>query len=85
VYTVFVLKRFDEKFRHAPNAAVEISLFGDAVIGLIGLLLFGGTFAYIARQGRYKTVSSIILAALFGEIYATLPNVLYWGTLRHRC
>jgi hypothetical protein len=78
VYTVFVLKRFDEKFRHAPNAAVEISLFGDAITGWIGLLFFGGTFAYVARQGRYTTVSSIILAAVFGGIYATLPNVLNW-------
>lgn len=77
VYTVFVLKRFDEKFRNAPDAALEISLFGDAVIGFIALLLFGGTVAYYALRGREATTSSIIMAMLFGGIYASLPNVLY--------
>src|SRR5260370_89107 len=77
VYTVFVLKRFDEKFRHAPSVAVEISFFGDAVIGFIALLLFGGTVAFYARGGRQETARSVVVAALFGGIYATGPNVLY--------
>jgi hypothetical protein len=32
-YTVFVIKRVDEKFRYAPNAALELSSFGEAVVG----------------------------------------------------
>ena len=76
VYTVFVLNRLDEKFRYAPDAALEISLFGDAVIGFIAILAFGGSVAYYAQRGRQETASSIVVAALCGGIYASLPNVL---------
>ena len=84
VYTVFVLKRFDEKFRHAPDVALELALFGDAIIGFIGLLFFGGVLAYCVRKGRRVTIGSVIFAALFGGIYETLLDVLYWRQLRHR-
>jgi hypothetical protein len=83
-YGIFVLKRFDEKFRDAPGAALELSLFGDAVIGFIALLLFGGTVAYYALRGRQATASGIVLATLFGGIYASLPNVLYWWGIQAR-
>jgi hypothetical protein len=73
-----VLKLVDDKFKHAPSAALELAFFGDAILGFIGLLLFGGTLAYCARQGRNVTARSIVAAALFGGIYATLLNELYW-------
>src|ERR1017187_3946478 len=49
-YTVFVMERFDEKFRRAPGAAFELALFGDAVMALFGLLLFGGALALLTRR-----------------------------------
>ena len=52
-YTIFVMKRFDEKFRDAPSAAYELALFGDAIMALIGLLLFGGALALSARRTLY--------------------------------
>ena len=76
-YTVFVMKKFDGKFRDAPYAAVELSLFGDAVVAFIGLLLFGGT-VLLLRRHMPGTFTSIGLAALFGTIYPTLPNAVYW-------
>ena len=78
VYNVFVLGRFDEKFRHAPDAALELALFGDAIFGFIGLFVFGGVLAYCARHGRRVTARSIIVAAFFGGVYETLPDELYW-------
>jgi len=81
VYTVFVLKRFDDKFRHAPNAALELALFGDAIIGFIGLIFFGSVLAYCARKGRRVTTGSVIFAALFGGIYESLLDLLYWSRI----
>ncbi len=78
LYTIFVLNRFDAKFREAPNAAFEIDLFGDAAIALIGFLLFGSSLAYFGRRGRRVTTSSILTAALSGAVYATLPQFLHW-------
>ena len=77
LYTIFVIKSVDEKFRHAPEAALEMELFITSIIGFIGLLLFGSTLAYRARRGWQQTMMSIGLAALFGGIYAILPDALY--------
>jgi hypothetical protein len=76
-YTVYVMKKFDSKFRFAPDAAFELSLFGDAVVAFIGLLLFGATFTCYVRQAMHRT-GIIGLTALSGGIYATLPKALYW-------
>lgn len=81
VYTVFVLKRFDDKFRHAPDVALELALFGDAIIGFIGLFFFGSVLAYCARKGRRVTTGSVIFAALFGGMYESLLDVLYWSRI----
>jgi hypothetical protein len=35
-------------------------------------------FAYCARQERRVTTGSIVVAAMFGGMYETLPDVLYW-------
>jgi len=78
IYTVFGLKRFEEKFGYARDVALEISLFADAIVGFIALLLIGVTVAYNARRGKHGTASSIVVAALFGAVYTTLPSVLYW-------
>lgn len=82
VYNIFVLGRLDEKFRHTPNTALEIALFGDAIIGFIGLFFFGSVFAYCAGHGRRVTARSIIVAAFFGGIYETLPDQLYWWRVK---
>jgi hypothetical protein len=68
VYTVFVLNKFDSKFRYAPDVEFELSLFGDAVVALIGLFLFGAIIAFLTRQAAHGTVI-VLLAALFGGIY----------------
>ena len=48
--TVFVLKKFDSKFRYA----FELSLFGDAVVAFIGLVLFGATLVFILVRTRLE-------------------------------
>jgi hypothetical protein len=80
-YTVFVMRKFDSKFRYAPDVAFELSVFGDAVVAVIGLLLFGATLAFHTRQAMYGT-ALLWLAALFGVIYATLPKAFYWSNIR---
>ncbi len=82
-YDVFVAKNFDPKFRGAPTVDLELSLFGDAVFALLGLLIFGGTigcytvaFSTKVRPGAV----GICLPTLFGCLYMTLPWLLY---LRH--
>ena len=80
IYTVVILKRFDQKF--APKAALELSLFGDAVISLIGLIFFGSTLAYYARRSSRVTARSIVVAALSGAVYPTVLIVLYWGHIQ---
>jgi hypothetical protein len=78
VYTVFVLKKFDSKFQHAPDAAFERSLFGDSVVAFIGLLLFGATLAFYARQAT-QGPAPIHLVALSGGIFVTVPKAFYWS------
>src|SRR5260370_31014309 len=56
-YTIFAMKRFDEKFRHAPGAAFELALFGDAVIGFLGVLLFGAALAFVTRKNYSPRLS----------------------------
>ena len=51
-YTVVVIQRYDAKFRQAPEAALELALFGDAIIAPLGLMLFGGALALSKRKGR---------------------------------
>ena len=83
LYDVFVAKNFDPKFREAPTVALELSLFGDAVFGLLSLLLFGGTVVCytVAFSKKVRpTAIGICLPALFGCLYMTLPWLLY---LRH--
>jgi hypothetical protein len=69
-YTIFIKQQFDEKFREAPGAAYELSLFGDAVISILGVLLFGVT---VARRW------SICIGSVLGAVYSTVPNVFYWS------
>ena len=78
-YTIFVMKRFDEKFRHAPGAAFELALFGDAVFGILGVLLFGGALAFLTRKNYGPRLSGLYFASILGGFYSTLPNVLYWS------
>jgi hypothetical protein len=70
--------RFDEKFRYAPGAAFEISLVGVAVMGFLGALSFAGAVAFFTRRSLAPTGLGLGLASVFGGIYITLPEVLYW-------
>ena len=78
-YTIFVMKRFDEKFRDAPGAAFELALFGDAIIGFPVVLLFGGALAFFTRKNLVPKPSGLYIASILGGVYATLPDVLYWS------
>src|SRR5260370_28355660 len=78
-YTIFAMKRFDEKFRHAPGAAFELALFGDAVIGFLGVLLFGAALAFVTRKNYSPRLSGLYFASILDGFYTTLPNVLYWS------
>jgi hypothetical protein len=80
-YTIFVMKRFDEKFRQAPGAAFELALFGDAIICLLGVLLLGGSLAFFARKKLGPKQSGLYVAPILGVFYTTLPNVLYWSRI----
>jgi len=77
--TVFVMQRFDQKFRDAPGAAFELSLFGDAVIGMLGVLLFGSALALFRRKDLASAPRSIYIGSVLGGVYSTLPNVFYWS------
>jgi hypothetical protein len=75
-YTVVVMQRFDQKFRDAPEVALEISLFAEAVIGMIGVLLFGATLALFRGKDRALAPPSVYISVLMGGIYMILPNAV---------
>ena len=77
-YPIFIRQKFDDKFRQAPGAAFELSLFGDAVISLLGVLLFGVTVALLRRKELGPMRWSICIGSLLGAVYSTVPNVFYW-------
>jgi hypothetical protein len=77
LYTVFVLQRFDAKFRQAPGVALELSLFGDAIIAPLGLLLFGGALALSKRQGFYSMSLGVTVSAILGGTFVIMPDVIY--------
>lgn len=70
-YIVFVMERFDEKFRHAPDVAFELSLFGGAIIVLFGLLLFGGSLALSKRKAVHSIPLGVTVSAILGGLYVT--------------
>jgi hypothetical protein len=78
-YTVFIKQQFDEKFRQAPGAGYELSLFGDAAISILGMLLFGATIALLRRNELAPRRWSLCIASLLGAVYSTVPNVFYWS------
>jgi hypothetical protein len=76
-YTIFVMWRFDEKF--SAGAAFELALFGGAIMGFLGVLLFIGALAFFTRKNLAPKPSGLYIASILGGIYTTLPNVLYWS------
>ena len=77
------MKRFDQKFTYAPGEAFELALFGDAVLGILGVLLFGGALALLTRENYGPRPSGLYFASILGGIYSTLPNIdlpnaLFW-------
>jgi hypothetical protein len=76
-YTVMVLQRFDAKFRHAPEAALELALFGDAIIAGLGQLLFGGALALSKRKGFYSMSLGVTVSAILGATFVIMPDVIY--------
>ncbi len=68
-YTIFVMKRFDEKFRYAPGEAFELALFGYAVLGILG--------------GIYSTLPNVDLPnALFWILVVVIPITAARLTIR---
>jgi hypothetical protein len=76
-YTVVVLQRFDAKFRQAPGAALELAMFGDAIIAPLGLMLFGGALALSKRKGFYSMSLGVTVSAILGGAFVIMPGVIY--------
>jgi hypothetical protein len=76
-YMNFVVGPPDPKFRSAPGAAFELDLFGDAIITLLGVLLFGGSLALLTRKSFRSIGSGLYISAIFGSLYATMPLLLF--------
>jgi hypothetical protein len=80
-YTVFVMERFDGKFRNAPEAAFELALFGDAIVAMLGVVMFGGALVLLNRRGLHPTPLGVYISATLGGLYMTMPSLLYAATL----
>jgi hypothetical protein len=59
----------------------ELALFGDAIICLRGVLLFGGALAFFAHKKLASKQSGLYVAPILGFFYTTLPNLLYWSRI----
>jgi hypothetical protein len=76
-YMDFVLGPPDPKFRSAPGVAFEIDLFGNAIMTLLGLLIFGGSLTILRRKALRPITPGVYMSALFGILYTTMPLLLY--------
>ena len=63
-YDILFAKRFDQKFAHAPDVALELSLFGAAAFSLLGLVLFGCTLALSIKKER-RAIAPVYLPAIY--------------------
>jgi hypothetical protein len=77
LYTVLVLQRFDAKFKQAPGVALELALFGDAIIAPLGLMLFGGALALSKRKGFYSISIGMTVSAILGGTFMIMPQADY--------
>jgi hypothetical protein len=76
-YMDFVLGPPDPKFRGAPGAAFELDLSINAIITVLGLLLFGGSLTLLRLKSFRPIAPGIYISAIFGSLYATMPLLLY--------
>jgi hypothetical protein len=77
-YDIVFAKRFDQKFAHAPDVALELSIFGAAAFSLLGLVLFGCTLALSIKKER-RAIAPVYLPAIFGGLYMSVPWLMYWS------
>lgn len=75
-YQVFVMGHFDRKFQYAPEVAFEIDLFGDAIMALLGLLLFGGSLAFLTHKKFRPNALGEYVSAFLGGLYVIVPQLL---------
>jgi hypothetical protein len=73
LYDILAAKRFDQKFQHAPEVALELSLLGAGCIVLIGLAVFG---LALAGKKQLRERIPVYLAAVLGGLFTTVPWLL---------